>query len=244
MLIDLSEKPIHQHTQPSKPSNHSASLDADYISHMRHLLSDPSFSDIAFQVDSHHFTAHKCILAARCKFFNNMFLSTHSASFIWFIISGGMQESTTSQICFTDILPTIFKGTHRWSQSLTIYCLAMLEFIYCGEIVLTEELALGLVEAANKYALPELKTRCEEFLVNTLRPEAIVERVELAERLDAMVLRDGAIAYLIRNAKDAAVSKIEMDGLSKGFLVDLLSKSVFKYGLLLFSDVMLCSVLF
>ena len=111
----------------------------------------------------------------------------------------------------------------------------MLEFIYCGQIVLTEEMALGLLEAANKYALPELKARCEEFLVESLRPDAIVERVELAERLDAMVLRDGAISYLIKNAKDAAVSKIDMDGLSKRFLIDLLSKSVFRYDLLLFS---------
>ena len=104
----------------------------------------------------------------------------------------------------------------------------MLEFIYCGQVVLTEALALDLLAASNKYALPELKARCEEFLVQNLSLETIVKRVELAEQLDAMVLRDGATTYLVKNAKNVT-GKIELDELPKGFLIDLLSKTIFKY---------------
>ena len=102
-----------------------------------------------------------------------------------------------------------------------------MEFIYCGHVVLTEELALDLLVAANKYALLELKARCEEFLVESLNLDVIVERVELAEKVDAMVLYDGAAAYLIQNATEVA-EKIELKKLSKAFVINLLLKTMFK----------------
>ena len=105
----------------------------------------------------------------------------------------------------------------------------MLEFIYCGQIVLTQDLATSLLEASKKYALlPELAARCEEFLVKNLTLDTIVDTVELAERLEAMTLRDGAIVYLIKNSAKAA-ENLDLDRLSKKFLDDLLLQSLFKY---------------
>ena len=70
---------------------------------MINMLDMGTFSDVTFVLGDSKFKAHKCILASRCHFFQNMF-------------SLGMRESQESIITVQDISPQIFKK--------------LLEFIY------------------------------------------------------------------------------------------------------------------
>ena len=51
-------------------------MDADsYIDQVRSLFLDKTFADVNIEVEDQVFPAHRCVLAARCKFFLNMFTS-------------------------------------------------------------------------------------------------------------------------------------------------------------------------
>ena len=74
---------------------------------MQTMLEQGTFADVTFVLGDVKYKGHKCILAARCNFFANMF-------------SLGMCESQESVITVQDISPHTFKK--------------LLEFIYTDTI--------------------------------------------------------------------------------------------------------------
>ena len=102
----------------------------------------------------------------------------------------------------------------------------MLEFIYCGRIALTDDLAISLLKAGNKYLVTNLKMKCEEHLIKSLAIENVLDRVELAEQTNAIVLREGTLNYLTTNSR-MVTRDIDIKRLSKDYLVDLMFKGMF-----------------
>ena len=103
----------------------------------------------------------------------------------------------------------------------------MLEFIYCGEIALTDDLAISLLKAGNKYLVAKLKMKCEEHLIKSLAIENVLDRVELAGHANAIVLREGALNYLTTNSQKVT-RDLDLERLPKNFLIDIMFKSIFK----------------
>ena len=99
--------------------------------------------------------AHKVILSARCPYFENMFNS-------------GMEESVTNEVTVPDITPGVFKE--------------MLKFLY-SDIApeFREDVSAGLLVAAEKYGLEDLKKRCASTLASNLDAKNLVEFLLLAD---------------------------------------------------------------
>ena len=116
------------------------------------LFDDMKFSDVIFNIRGREFPAHKIILAARSEVFAAMF--QHPTT-----------ENLTNKIKIEDIEPDVF---HE-----------LLRFIYTGRINSTtmETMAAGLLIAADKYFLIDLKNECENYLVRQMSPENCVELI-------------------------------------------------------------------
>lgn len=78
-----------------------------FVENMRTLVNSPDFSDVVLVVEGRDICAHKCILAANCEFFRQMF-------------AGNMMESRQSHITIPG-----------WSYDAYI---AMIEFLYTGKL--------------------------------------------------------------------------------------------------------------
>ena len=51
-----------------------------YVDQLKELFMDKTFTDISIQVEDETFPAHRCIIAARCKYFKNMLTSHYFPS--------------------------------------------------------------------------------------------------------------------------------------------------------------------
>jgi speckle-type POZ protein len=92
-------------------------------------------NDVIFNVGCREFTAHKIILAMKSPVFKAMF--QHPSC----------KEVLSGQVKVEDIEPDVFQE--------------ILRFIYTGRINSTamNKMATGILPAANKYLLEDLKTR-------------------------------------------------------------------------------------
>lgn len=77
--------------------------------------------------------------------------------------------------------------------------IALLEFIYCNQVGLDEDLALDLLEVSDKYSFTELSRVCEVFLGQQLNSQNYVKLAHAAEKLQANDLRKSVIAFVIKN---------------------------------------------
>ena len=104
------------------------------------LFNEMKFSDVSFNIGGRQFPAHKSILAAKSEVFEAMF--QHPT-----------KENFTNPIEIEDIEPDVF---HE-----------LLRFIYTGRLSrkTMETLAVGLLIAADKYLLEDLKVKCENYLI-------------------------------------------------------------------------------
>jgi len=119
-------------------------------------------SDVCFIIDGQEIKAHKLILAARSPVFAAMFLSN-------------MMEKILERIEIPEIDPDVFN--------------ALLRYIYTAQVQVTEDNAEPLLAAADKYLLPSLKFKCEQFIIKHVTAENCVEMLVLADLHNAMNLK-------------------------------------------------------
>ncbi len=108
------------------------------------------FSDITVNVRGRQFQAHKSILAARSTFFAAMF--EHPT-----------KENLTHQVEIRDLEPAVFNE--------------ILRFIYTGRLSESTmgKMSAGILAAADKYLLEQLKIECETQLVHRMSAENCLE---------------------------------------------------------------------
>ncbi len=114
------------------------------------LFNKMAFNDVKFNIGGRSFPAHKSILATRSEVFAAMFQHP-------------MKEQSTNQIEIEDIKPEVFRE--------------LLRFIYTGRVstATMETMAVGLLIAADKYMLNELKNECENYLLHDMSPDNCIE---------------------------------------------------------------------
>jgi speckle-type POZ protein len=138
------------------------------------LFATMDLSDVVFNVCGRQFTAHKIILAMKSPVFKAMF--HHSSN----------KEVLSGQVKVEDIEPDVFQE--------------ILLFIYTGRTQLTamNKMAPGILAAADKYLLQDLKTRCETHLIRQMSAENCLELLSLTTHHPAEHLKKYANEYFRR----------------------------------------------
>ncbi|KAJ8305518.1 hypothetical protein KUTeg_016063 [Tegillarca granosa] len=123
-----------------KPSKYqSPDYCSTFLRNIHSLWQDNRFCDVIIQVQDTTFHAHHLVLAAGCSYFKAMFTS-------------GMIEDNT--VVLQDISPNIFK--------------CLLDFLYTGEIYITEENCQDLLSAADMFDMRDVVRLCSTFLKQQL----------------------------------------------------------------------------
>ena len=146
----------------------------DLLQKREELFVSMDLSDVIFNVSGRQFTAHKIILATKSPVFKAMF--HHSSN----------KEVLSGQVKVEDIEPDVFQE--------------ILLFIYTGRTQLTamNKMAPGILAAADKYLLQDLKTRFETHLIRQMSAENCLELLCLATHHPAEHLKKYANEYLRR----------------------------------------------
>jgi len=167
-------------------------------SSMKSFFLSNKYSDVTFKVGNESIPAHRNILGTCSQHFDALF-SKH--------------ESNTTPIVIEihDAQPEAFK--------------AVLEFLYCGEVNLHEELAADLLIVAPKFDLNELATGAEDFLTHIISADNYLRMLETSDRIGSKSLRKKIFSFIIRNMK--AISKREdFEELPRPLLMDLLENAI------------------
>lgn len=114
------------------------------IESFKKAFDDPNTSDIKFLVDGSEIHAHKALLKIRCQHFRSMFQE-------------GWEENGQSVIEIPQFSYVVYK--------------AFLNYLYCDEVNLIPEDAIGLLDLANSYCEPQLKQRCEVLIMQGITVE-------------------------------------------------------------------------
>jgi len=165
-----------------------------FIQHSKNLYDGRLFADITFEVEGEEIPAHKAILAYRSSYFMKMFTS-------------GMSESHSTKISIPNVKSHIFK--------------ALLQYVYCNEIELDEQLALDLIPVVDEYLMKGLKGLCEKYLSKQLRKDNVVDMLIVADRHEIEELKKACFGFILKNLGNIDENE-EMMKLSKTLFIELL----------------------
>lgn len=131
--------------------------------------------DVVFRVKGQEFPAHKAILSARSPVFASAFRNE-------------MKEKATGIVDIVDYDPSSFSD--------------FLHFIYCDDVEsLSEGNVFSLFSAADKYDVPDLRTKCMEFMKQNLSVDTFCETITLAVQHTEMELVNLTTDFFIKNAE-------------------------------------------
>jgi len=172
-----------------------------FLQKAKNIYHGKLFTDVTFEVEGEEIPAHKAILAYHCDYFMKMFTS-------------GMSESHEAKISIPHIKSCVFK--------------AVLQYIYCNELELDEQLALDLIPVVDEYLMTELKGFCEKYLCKQLRKDNVVDMLIVADRHEIEELKKACFRFISKHIKNIEDNE-EMKKLSKSLFTELL-KSTAKSG--------------
>jgi N-acetylneuraminic acid mutarotase len=138
-------------------------------SDMKTLFMAAQYTDVEFLVEGLVIPAHKCILVARSDYFAAM-------------LRGGLKESSQNVIKISDIRAPVFK--------------AVLEFIYTDSVTITEDIAVELLIASDRFILKKLMTICESILLRGISSENVHFLLDIASRHQANMLQKACKNFL------------------------------------------------
>lgn len=178
----------------------STSIGGSLKADLEGLVGMQKYSDFSFKIQDSVIPAHNCILAAR--------LPTFSRS--WF--SSGMREAQTRIVEIENVKKETF--------------MMMLLYIYSGDttISLVSE-GLDLLLIADRYLIDSLKSRCENFLYESVDHNNVLHILQVSDSCRLSKLRERCLEYIVKNSQ--IISTID-DGrrslltLSKDILVDII----------------------
>ncbi|KAL1378895.1 hypothetical protein pipiens_000519, partial [Culex pipiens pipiens] len=136
---------------------------------LKTLIEDNKFGDVAILIDGRQFLAHKCILTARSPVFAAMF--EHQ-----------LRETIQNCVTISDVEPGVFKE--------------LLRYVYTDELTTLDTMAHALYTAADKYAIPTLKSRCQYHILDRLSDETVAETLVLAEMHSDQEMKKRALKFL------------------------------------------------
>jgi len=137
-----------------------------------YTLKKPLGLDVTVTCKDKSFECSKFMLTARSDVFNSMFQSN-------------MKESQTNKVVIEDLKPSVVAE--------------MLHYIHTGKVPKIDEHAQGLLAAADRYQLEDLKRSCEENLISTLKDQNMFDILILSDVYSAARLKKKAIKFVTEN---------------------------------------------
>ncbi len=207
-------------------------------SDLKAMLGDDSTADLVIQTDEGKtFNVHKNILSARSPVFANLLKQPTTPK---------VEEKKTEPVENNDAKPSAdekvkdesdsMKKTFAKKEKLELHNLKaetvneLLSYIYTDSSFNVDTMANSLLEAADSYQLPGLKTHCERQLDETLSPKNVASVLLLADRHKCQRLKKSALSYCRANhtyiMKDADWKVIERErpGLFEEAVAEVIAK--------------------
>ena len=119
--------------------------------------------------------------------------------------------------------PHVFKGYFLVHKGSIIYK-AMLQYLYCDEIELDEELALDLLPVVDEYIIKGLKKLLEGYLCKKLTKDNVADILAVADQHEIEGLKEACSNFIVKNM-DQIDKENELTKLPKSLLIELLSFS-------------------
>ena len=128
-----------------------------FWTNLAQLRADESFCDVNISINGFNFSAHKVVLSAATEYFNAMFLS-------------GLAEQNSKEIVLQGFDPETF--------------LVLLDFMYTGELKLTESNAANVLVACDMLNLNYAVKRCLKYLSRNINCSNCITLWSLAEKFN------------------------------------------------------------
>ncbi|KAH7642303.1 kelch-like protein [Dermatophagoides farinae] len=151
--------------------------------------------DITLEVAGTKILAHKVVLAANSAYFNAMFNSE-------------MIEKSMSHIEIREIDPNALK--------------LLIEFIYTGQLTITEANVLNLLPASSLLQLMIIRETCCRFLLNQLHPSNCLGIRKFADTHSCQELQVCSLKYALDNFQEVSLTE-EFLSLSYEGIISLIS---------------------
>jgi hypothetical protein len=127
-----------------------------------------------------------------------------------------------TKIEIPDVKADVFRGFLCLFIFLIInFVLVLLEFLYCGDVRLTTNLALEVFLRADKYSVRDLKKKCEEFLVEHLTVDNFVKITCDLEETMSNFLKNALVEFVSKNLTNKKV-RDEIFNLPKAILGEII----------------------
>jgi len=165
---------------------------------MKSLFLGNKYSDVVFKVGNESIPAHRNVLGSCSQHFDNLF-SKHESNTI------------PVDIEIPNAQPEAFK--------------AILEYLYCDEVNLHEELAAELLILAPEFDLNDLAIGAEDFLTHIISVDNYLRILNTSDRVGSKSLRKQVWTFVIKNMK--VISKREdFEELPRHLLMELMENVI------------------
>jgi len=148
---------------------------ASEISVMRKMFDADEFTDVVLTAEGREFRAHRAVLAAQSDVFRTMF-------------SDDMKESHTNRVEVNDMSASTLDD--------------LLSFIYTKVATNMDQNASALLDVAENYHIPCLKSYCQLYMSGSLNTANVISRLIKAHLYDASRLKDAAFNFIAANASE------------------------------------------
>ncbi|OQR71723.1 leucine-zipper transcriptional regulator 1 [Tropilaelaps mercedesae] len=156
------------------------------------------FTDITLMLDGQPVRAHKCILAARCSYFEAMFRSF-------------MPSNNVVNVAIGEMIPSA-QAFHT-----------LLRFIYHGSVDMPPEDSLYLFSAPYFYGFANnrLQAACKQNLERNVTTDNVIQVLEAADKIQAVDMKKHALSLIVQQyPRVAKVSRLRQ--LSRHLLLAIL----------------------
>lgn len=143
------------------------------VRNLDNMLNNKIHTDAALLVGEDRLEVHKALLSARSPVFAAMF-------------EHDMKEKQQSEVRILDIEKEVLEG--------------LIRFLYTGRVERLDSIAPGLLAAADKYALNDLKLMCERSIFGNLTVDNALNTLVIADRHNSLTLKEQAIKFMKANA--------------------------------------------
>ncbi|XP_001602264.2 speckle-type POZ protein-like isoform X1 [Nasonia vitripennis] len=157
--------------EPELPEPIDAEL--NLLRDLDNMLSNKIYADVGLLVGDDRFEVHKALLSARSRVFAAMF-------------EHDMKEKQQSEVRILDIEKEVLEE--------------LIRFLYTGRVKEIDTIAPGLLAAADKYALNDLKLMCERSIFSNLTVDNVLNTLVIADRHNSLTLKQQAIEFMKANA--------------------------------------------
>lgn len=199
MANDLNNEPdaqIEKNVDTGDMTFNMTNYHKDILKMMSVMRCHQMLTDVTLVVGTEKMKAHRVMLAAASPYFKAMF-------------TGGLKESDAAEITIHDVCPTTM-------------CI-ILNFIYTGQIRVTELTVCRLLPAAAMFQVTDVIRACCVFLERQLSPGNAIGIANFAEQYSCIELQSKANQYILRNFSQVCEEE-EFTQLSPKQLVELIRR--------------------